>query len=240
MSETQKTPGIIYLIPTVLGETPANLVIPADVIDITNKIEVFFAENLRTARRYLKFLNRNRNIDIINFFEVNKDTDISEIKNFLLPILNGKDGGIISEAGCPGIADPGSDVVRIAHQKGIRVCPLVGPSSILLALTASGMNGQNFAFSGYLPIKEPDRSRKIKMLETRSANENQSQVFMETPYRNQKLLDEIFSVCSNNTRLCIAADITTKNEFIRTKTIGEWKQQIPNINKIPSIFILQA
>jgi 16S rRNA (cytidine1402-2'-O)-methyltransferase len=210
------------------------------VIEIAERLDLFLVENLRTARRYLKMLNRQRNIDALTFFELNKDTKVGEIQKYLVPILGGKDAGIISEAGCPGIADPGSEIVKIAHQKNIRVCPLVGPSSILLALISSGMNGQNFAFSGYLPLKEPDRSRKIKMLENRSAVENQSQLFMETPYRNQKLLTEILTLCNKNTRLCIAADITTATEFIQTKTIGEWKQQIPDIDKKPAIFILQA
>jgi 16S rRNA (cytidine1402-2'-O)-methyltransferase len=232
--------GTIYLIPTVLGETSATTVIPAEVIEITERIEVFMVENLRTARRWLKKLNKARNIDALTFFELNKDTKAEEIQEFLAPVLEGKDAGIISEAGCPGIADPGSDVVKIAHQKNIPVRPLVGPSSILLALISSGLNGQNFAFSGYLPVKEPDRGKKIKILEGRSAIENQSQIFMETPYRNQKLLDEILSLCNKNTRLCIAADITCETEFIRTKTIGEWKQQIPDINKRPAIFILLA
>jgi len=232
--------GKIYLIPTTLGESEISLVIPANVIDIIESLQYFIVENIRTARRYIRKVSLNKNIDEITFFELNKHTDIKDIVSYLNPCLSGNSIGIISEAGNPGIADPGANIVKIAHQKNIDVVPLVGPSSILLALISSGMNGQNFAFNGYLPIKDNERIKKIQYLENKSKSENQSQIFMETPFRNMKMLDAILQTCRNNTLLCIAADITLPSEFIKTRTVAEWKKQKPQLNKRPTVFVLQA
>jgi len=230
----------IYLIPTTLGESEISTVIPQNIKSIIEELNVFIVENIRTARRYIRKVSNTKVIDDITFFELNKHTNNNEISSFLQPAIEGKNIGIISEAGNPGIADPGASIVNIAHRKGIQVVPLVGPSSILLALISSGLNGQNFAFNGYLPIKANEKVKKIQFLENRSKQENQSQIFMETPFRNMKILDDIFSACRNNTLLCIATDITLKSEFIQTKTIIEWKKNKPQINKRPTIFILQA
>lgn len=230
----------IYLIPTTLGESEIKSVIPQNIISIIEELNFFIVENIRTARRYIRKVSKTKIIDDITFFELNKHTNTNDIISFLEPALSGNDIGIISEAGNPGIADPGADIVSIAHRKGIQVVPLVGPSSILLALISSGLNGQNFAFNGYLPVKQNEKVKKIQFLENRSKTDNQSQIFMETPYRNMKMLDDIFSSCKKNTLLCIACDITLNSEFIQTKTIAEWKKQKPEINKRPTIFILQA
>ena len=232
--------GKIYLIPTTLGESEISLVIPANVIDIIESLQYFIVENIRTARRYIRKVSLSKNIDEITFFELNKHTKTEEISSYLKPSLSGNSIGIISEAGNPGIADPGANIVKIAHQKDIDVVPLVGPSSILLALISSGMNGQNFAFNGYLPIKDNERIKKIEYLEKKSRTENQTQIFMETPFRNMKMLDAVLQICRNNTFLCIAADITLQSEFIKTKTIAEWKKQKPQLNKRPTVFVLQA
>ena len=232
--------GTIYLIPTTLGDSEINSVLPETVRDTVDSISYFIVENLRTARRYIRKLLSEKDINGLTFFELNKHTDPKEIPSFIIPALSGNDIGIISEAGNPGIADPGSSIVKAAHMKNIKVVPLVGPSSVLLALITSGLNGQNFAFNGYLPVKPIERIKKLQFLEKRSKIENQTQIFMETPYRNMKMLEDILNTCRKNTLLCIAADITLKTEFIKTKTITEWKKHIPQINKRPAIFILHA
>ncbi|NPA45194.1 MAG: SAM-dependent methyltransferase [Chlorobi bacterium] len=232
--------GKIYLIPTTLGESEISSVIPQNVKSIIEELNVFIVENIRTARRYIRKVSATKVIDDITFFELNKHTDNNKLSSFLQAAIEGKSIGIISEAGNPGIADPGASIVSIAHRKGLQVVPLVGPSSILLALISSGLNGQNFAFNGYLPVKQNEKIKKIQFLENRSKKENQSQIFMETPYRNMKMLDDIFSSCKKNTLLCIATDITLETEFIQTRTISEWKKNKPQINKRPTIFILQA
>ncbi len=231
--------GKLYLIPTTLGDTETGMVIPSDLKNIVKSIRYFIVENTRTARRYLKKLDREINIDELDFKELNEHTDHKGMELFLEPIAKGFDIGIISEAGCPGVADPGADVVKIAHQKNITVCPLVGPSSILLSLMASGMNGQNFAFLGYLPVKTDERIKAIKEVEKHSALAKQTQIFIEAPYRNTKLLENLLSACHEQTRLCIAADLTLETEFVKTKTIAMWKKSIPDINKRPTIFLLQ-
>ena len=232
--------GKIYLIPTTLGDSEISSVIPANVVDIIERLQYFIVENIRTARRYIRKVSLNKNIDEITFFELNKHTDIKDVASYLNPCISGNSIGVISEAGNPGIADPGANIVKIAHQKKIDVIPLVGPSSILLALISSGMNGQNFAFNGYLPIKDNERIKKIQYLEKKSKSENQSQIFMETPFRNMKMLEAVLQTCRNNTLLCIATDITLQSEFIKTKTIAEWKKQKPQLNKRPTVFVLQA
>ncbi len=230
----------IYLIPASLGSDKTNHFLPDMVFNIINKIDHYIVENERTARRYLIKLGIRTPIDDLQFYILDKHTDPNEKGLFLNPARQGNNMGIISEAGTPGVADPGANIVEIAHRENIRVVPLVGPSSILLAMMASGLNGQNFAFTGYLPIQKNEKTQKIKQLEIRSGKENQSQIFMETPYRNQKLLDDLFKTCSPQTRLCIATDITMDTENILTKTIAEWKVNPPGIHKRPTIFILHV
>lgn len=229
----------LYLIPNTLGECETSNVLPAINIDIIRKIKHFIVEDVRTARRFLKKVDSNINIDELQFYTLNKHTSPNELSSYLEPLEKGFDMGVISEAGCPAIADPGAEVVKIAQTKNLKVVPLVGPSSILLGLMASGFNGQSFAFVGYLPIQGNERTQRIKQLEKRAKTENQSQIFIETPYRNQKLLSEILSTCQGNTKLCIACDITLESEYIKTKSINEWKKStLPDLNKRPSIFIL--
>ncbi len=228
----------LFLIPTTLGDTSIERVLPPDLTQIISSITVFIVENLRTARRFLKKVNPSIVIDDLVFFELNQHTDKKEISRFLEPNLRGLDIGIISEAGCPGVADPGADVVRIAHTRNIQVVPLVGPSSILLALMASGMSGQNFAFNGYLPIKNPEKSQQIKLLEKRMQMEGQTQIFIEAPYRNAQLLGELLKNCEPETMLCIAVDITLDTEFIRSKPVSYWKTHLPDIQKRPAIFMI--
>ena len=233
----------LYLIPTVLSDSPLDSVLPSNNADIIRKVKVFIVENVRTARRFLKQVDKNINIDELQFFELNQHTDLKQIGSYLDPIKAGKDIGIISEAGCPAIADPGADVVAIAQRRGIKVVPLVGPSSILMSLMASGFNGQSFAFQGYLPIEKADRSTRLKQLEKRIYSEHQTQIFIETPYRNMQMLEELCRTLQGQTRLCVAADITAENEYIRTMTIGDWKHLIsqgkqPDIHKRPCIFLI--
>lgn len=228
----------LYLIPLTLGESELNTVIPDHHREIIHSISHFVVENIRTARRFLKKVDQAIDIDSLHFYELNKHTDKHQLHAYLDPIKTGLPVGVMSEAGCPGVADPGADVVRIAHEKGIRVVPLVGPSSILLAMMASGMNGQNFAFNGYLPIKKDEKARQIGLLEKRIYSENQSQLFIEAPYRNLQLLDDLLANCQPHTKLCIACDITLDTEFIKTKSIAEWKIQKPDIQKRPTIFVL--
>jgi 16S rRNA (cytidine1402-2'-O)-methyltransferase len=230
--------GTLYLVPNTLGNPDSSLTIPEGIRSMIGKIPVFIVENLRNARRYLKSLDREINIDKLSFHELNKHTDTGEIPGFLDEILQGKDAAILSEAGVPGIADPGAEVVRVAHEKGIRVVPLTGPSSILLALMASGLNGQSFCFHGYLPIKRPERIKKIRELEQVALGKGITQLFMEAPYRNDNLLSDILESCQGSTRLCIAADITMVTEFIYTASIGKWKRKKPALHKRPVLFLL--
>jgi len=228
----------LYMIPTTLGDTSIERVLPPDLTQLISSIQVFIVENIRTARRFLKKVNPAVVIDDLTFFELNQHTEKKEISRFLEPNQQGFDIGIISEAGCPGVADPGAEVVKIAHTKNIQVVPLVGPSSILLALMASGMSGQNFAFNGYLPIKNPEKSLQIKMLEKRMQTESQTQIFIEAPYRNAQLLDELLKNCDPQTMLCVAVDITLDTEFIVSKPVSYWKTHLPDIQKRPAIFMI--
>ena len=232
--------GNLYLIPTTLGESGTSLVIPSDVSAIVKEIRHFIVENIRTARRYLRKIDPQLNIDELQFFELNQHTDSRITEEYLQPILDGFDMGIISEAGCPGIADPGAEVVRHAHLKQIRVIPLVGPSSILLSLMASGMNGQNFAFIGYIPVKPAERIKAIKEIEKRSGIEKQTQIFIEAPYRNTQLISDLISTLNDQTRLCIACDITLPSEYIKTQTVAQWKKGVVDVNKRPAIFLIQG
>ncbi len=226
------------MIPVTLGSDNYRFLIPEKVIEITRSLRVFIVENIRSARRFLRLIDKSFPIDETLFYELNEHTPDTEIIHYLVPLSEGRDTGLMSEAGLPGIADPGAKIVSMAHRKNIRVIPLSGPSSITMALIASGLNGQNFAFNGYLPVKEKERISIIRELEAR-ARRGQAQLFMETPYRNQKLLESIVSICSDGTKLCIATDISLETENIRTQTISDWKKNMPEINDHPTIFILQ-
>ncbi len=228
----------LYLIPTTLGESETTHVIPSDVSAIIRNIKYFIVENIRTARRYLRKLDPQLDIDQLQFFELNQHTDHQIVESYLNPVSEGYDVGIISEAGCPGIADPGADVVKYAHIRHIHVVPLVGPSSILLSLMASGMNGQNFAFIGYIPVKPAERIKAIKEIERKSGIENQTQIFIEAPYRNNPLLNDLIKTLNDQTRLCVACDLTLETEYIKSQTVAQWKREIPDLNKRPAIFLV--
>lgn len=232
--------GIIYLIPNTLGDSPIDYNLPAENVNIINSIRHFIVEDIRTARRFLKRVNKDIDINKLTFYVLDKHTRNEDIPSFLKPALDGEDMGIISEAGCPGVADPGADIVAIAHPKGLRVTPLIGPSSILLSLMASGMNGQNFAFNGYLPAGKGESIKALKQLEERSIREKQTQIFIETPFRNVKLLQDMVFALRPSTRLCIAVDITLASEMIVTKTISQWQNKLPDLSKRPAIFLIQG
>lgn len=230
--------GKLYLIPIPIADGALQTLSP-DISEYTRLIQHYFVENIRTARRFLKLLHSSIVIDDLQFSEIDKHTgpDIGLLKQWLKA---GHNIGIMSESGCPGIADPGAELVKAAQQMNITVVPLTGPSSIILSLMASGLNGQSFCFNGYLPVKEPARSQKIKMLEQMSRKENQTQIFIETPYRNNVLLDELIKNCQGSTRLCIAMNITAQDAFIKTKTIAEWKSNKPVLEKLPAVFLFLA
>ena len=230
--------GNIYLIPVTLGGDDFLKVIPEKVIGITRLLRYFIVEDIRSARRYLRLVDKGFPIDDTVFLELNEHTGESEISDYLEPASKGYDMGIISEAGLPGIADPGARIVALAHKKNLKVIPLSGPSSILLALISSGFNGQNFTFNGYLPVKPAEKAARIKELEKR-AHEGYAQIFMETPYRNQKMLESVIATCKNDTLLCIAADITLPSEDIRSMKISEWKKNIPSLKNRLVVFVLQ-
>jgi 16S rRNA (cytidine1402-2'-O)-methyltransferase len=230
--------GKLYLIPVTLGWGDYQYVIPEKVLFVTRGLRLFTVEDIRSARRYLKMIDRDFPINDSVFYELNEHTDESEISQFLNPVIGGADMGIMSEAGLPGIADPGSNLIALAHRKKIRVVPLSGPSSIIMALISSGLNGQNFTFNGYLPVKPAERSVKLRELEKRSS-EGYTQIFMETPYRNQRMLEAILEICRGEALLCIATDISLPEENIRTLTISEWRRNVPSINDRPTIFVLK-
>ncbi len=232
-------PGALYLIPCTLGDTPAGQVLPQHVIDVARKVQHFVVEQPKSARQFLSALKPEHPIQTLHFSTLNEHTAHNELPGLLAPLLAGLDVGLISEAGCPGVADPGADLVSLAHQHGIRVIPLVGPSSILLALMASGLNGQRFAFHGYLPVGEAERNKAISKLEAESARLNQTQLFIETPYRNDRMFAAILACCRPQTLLCVATDITLPTEEIRTRSIAQWRTQPPpHLNKRPSLFLL--
>ncbi len=232
--------GTVYLIPNTLGDTTINSVIPTEVSFLIKQIKHFIVEDIRTTRRFLKKVDKAINIDELTFYELNKHTTPQQKSNYLNVVKKGANIGIVSEAGCPGVADPGAEIVAIAHQQNIKVVPLVGPSSILLSLMASGMNGQSFAFHGYLPIKSGDRAKAIKHLEGISIREKQTQIFIEAPYRNNHLLKDIIENCNAKTKVCVACDITLETEFIKTKTVAQWKGKLPELHKKPTIFLIQG
>lgn len=230
--------GTLYMIPITLGETPVTQVIPEYNNQLLNEIDVYIVENIKTARRFLKKAGIIKPIDELTFFELNKRTQIIDLPSFLKPIEEGKNIGVLSEAGCPGIADPGADIVDLAQRSKIKVTPLVGPSSILLSLMASGFNGQSFCFNGYLPKDQKERSRKLKDLERLVKTKEQTQLFIETPYRNMHVYEDLLNTCFDTTKLCIAVDITMSNEKITTKTIAEWKKTQINLQKRQCIFLI--
>ena len=247
--------GVLYLIPNTLGATagesgePLRQVIPADVQALTASLDYFIAENAKTTRAFLKLVAANiplcKPLQDIEIVELNINTDAARLPALLAPVLAGRNAGLISEAGVPAVADPGANLVRLAHAKTIRVRPLVGPSSLLLAVMASGLNGQSFAFNGYLPTDAAQRAKRIRELEQRSRTEKQTQLFIETPYRNAAMLEAMAGACQPGTRICVATDLTLPSETIRTDTAGNWKGRIaagkmPDFHKKPTVFLLLA
>ncbi len=229
--------GKLYLIPSEMGEQTYEVLFPEMNRTIISAVDWYIVENIRTVRRFIKKVCPDKDIENTHFFEINKHAPDEQVDEMMRPLLEGHDMGIVSEAGMPCIADPGNLVVAKAHQKGIRVIPLVGPNSIIMALIASGFNGQNFAFHGYVPIKD-ERKKKILKMESVALSTGQTQIFMETPYRNQQLFTELTTLLRPTTKLCIATDITLPTEDIKTRTIAEWKKHVPEIQKRPSIFLL--
>ena len=228
----------LYLIPVTLGDTPIDRVLPNHNREVIAGISHFVVENIRSARRFLRRSNPDIVIDDLTFYTLDEHTRIEEISAFLAPLRQGLPVGVISEAGCPAIADPGADLVAIAQREGLPVVPLVGPSSILMSLMASGFNGQSFAFNGYLPVEPNERTRRIKQLEQRAYSEDQTQIFIETPYRNHKLIEELVRICRPTTRLCVACDISCEGEEIHTRTMAQWKKAQYDIQKRPAIFLI--
>lgn len=228
----------LFLIPVPLGDTDHQKVLPEYNREVIIGIKHFIVENIRTARRFLKKTEPSIIIDDLKFYELNKHTSPDQVAGYLAPLGRGESIGVISEAGCPAIADPGADVVAIAQRKGYPVVPLVGPSSILMSLMGSGFNGQSFAFHGYLPIDSGERTQMIKKLEGRIYTEDQTQLFIETPYRNMKLVEEFIKTCRPSTKLCIASNITCEDEFIQTRPVKEWNGKLPDLNKKPTIFLI--
>jgi len=230
--------GILYLIPSTLGAGDVTVYLPPHVVEILHRLDLFFVENIRTARRFMKNTGYEGDISSLTFYELSEHTTPKETEALLKILREGHEAGMISEAGMPGVADPGSVLVQLCHRSGVRVVPLIGPSSIFLALMASGLNGQYFTFHGYLPREQYGRIRKIRELERQALHTKASQIFMETPYRNNNLLADLLETCNDKTLLCIAADLTTEREFIHTQTVNEWRKNIPDLHKRPAIFIL--
>jgi len=230
--------GILYLIPSLLGDTSIESSLPAYNLEIIRSLDEFIVEDIRSARRFLIKVKIEKTIDSLTFHVYNEHSKNADIDFITKNLMNGKNAGLISEAGCPSIADPGAEIIQFAHRNTIRVVPLVGPSSILLALISSGLNGQNFAFNGYLPKKEPDRIKSLKQLETLVWQKNQTQLFIETPYRNDAILKDILNTCRDETLLCIASDITLSTEVIKTQSIKDWKGSKQSFNDHPAVFLL--
>jgi 16S rRNA (cytidine1402-2'-O)-methyltransferase len=230
--------GKLYLIPTTLGDNEPLEVLPLSVRQVIEKTTYFIVENEKSARRFIKKITPRKSQPSLIIYKLDKYTSEIETQHYLDACIKGKNVGLLSEAGVPAVADPGAIIVKMAHQKNIRVVPLVGPSSIIMALMSSGMNGQNFAFNGYLPIEKTERKKKIKQLEKLSFEKNQSQLFIETPYRNEKMIADLLQSLSDDTNLCIAADITLSTEYIKTLTVKDWKNTKPDLHKKPAIFII--
>ena len=233
--------GTLYMVPVTLGDDNLSNVIPAEVMKLVQNLEYFVVENEKSARRFLGSVKTNKPVRELNFQLLNEHTAEKDLPNLITPLLAGHNVGMLSEAGCPGIADPGASLAALAHRKGIKVAPLVGPSSILLSLMASGLNGQQFTFLGYLPSDKTARVNKLKELEKQSQRLNETQIFIETPYRNQHMLDDILATCTGNTKLCIARNVSLETEFVVSKTIAEWKKSgLPDLHKQPTVFLLLA
>lgn len=230
--------GNLYLIPTPLGESGFDASLPANNLLLLQRIDTFIVEELRTARRFLRKAGYTKDFETVTFYLLNEHTPDDEVTGMLANTLNGQHIGLLSEAGLPCIADPGNIAVRLAHRKGIRVVPLTGPSSIMLALMASGLNGQNFVFHGYLPVKPDERSKALRDLEHAASKGNQTQIFIETPYRNLQMLESIVKTCNSALTLCIAADLTLETEWIRSMPLNDWKRQKPELHKRPAVFLL--
>lgn len=241
MSRSDSEQGTLYLIPNTLGKTPENNTIPEYVLNIIRRLDVLVVENVKTAARYLRWVGDTVPEYEIEFLLLNKDTPTPEIASFLDPLKNGRDVGLLSEAGCPAVADPGSEFIKMAHARGIPVSPLVGPSSILLALMGSGFNGQQFTFHGYLPIDENKRQGAIQKLEQASRDRGGTQIFMEAPHRNEDVKEDVIRYCAPQTRFCIATNLTLPDERIVSKKVSEWRKDSgPSIHKEPTIFLLYA
>jgi len=231
--------GKLYLIPVTLGENESiKRVLPDYNHQLVHKIDIFIVEQIRTARRFLKAIAHPVAIDAMTFYELNKHSDLNTISRYINPLLEGRNIGLLSEAGTPCVADPGAMIVAMAHEKGIEVIPLVGPNSIILALMGSGFNGQHFVFHGYLPIESNQRNKKIKELESSVYRHDQTQIFIETPYRNNKLLETLTKLLNPETKICVAADLTLETEFIKTLPARLWKKQIPQLHKRPVVFLV--
>lgn len=233
--------GTLYLVPVTLGADNITSVLPPDVVSIVQKLDVFIVESEKSARHFLSTIKTLKPVRELALHLLNEHTDDKDVSVLLKPLLAGQDVGLMSDAGCPGIADPGAKLVALAHQKNIKVIPFVGPSSILLSLMASGLNGQQFAFLGYLPVDKQARNLRLKEIEKRSLTHKETQIFIETPYRNQHMLEAILSTCHPNTKLCIACNISLSTEMIATKTVTSWKQSpLPDLHKRPTVFLLLA
>ena len=233
--------GTLYLIPVTLGDDMVQHVIPDYVLNVARKLETFVVESEKSARHFLSTIKTLKPVRELNLHLLNEHTDMKILPDLLAPLLAGQNVGLMSDAGCPAVADPGAQLVQLAHKKGIRVVPLVGPSSILLSLMASGLNGQQFAFLGYLPVEKLQRNQKLKEIEKRSASQKETQLFIETPYRNQAMLDAILQTCHAQTQLCIACDVSLDSEMIVTKSIASWKSSAPiDIHKRPCLFLMLA
>lgn len=240
MEKSSNPSAKLYLIPSLMGEVEPLEVLPLAAKKVIDLVDHYIVENEKTARAFIRRVLPSKRQEDLVFFTLNKFSDPAEYQGFLEPCRRGEPMGLLSEAGAPGIADPGAEIIAIAHEQGLRVVPLTGPSSIFMAMMASGLNGQNFAFNGYLPIDGAERKRKIRELEKLSLQQGQSQIFMETPYRNQKLLEELIRTCRPTTRLCLAREISTAEEFIKTAPLSWWRGNQPDLHKRPTIFIIDA
>lgn len=233
--------GVLYLIPVTLGDDRPERVLPMDVMHIARSLDTFVVENEKSARRFLGAIKTDKPVRELTLSTLNEHSADKDLPAFLVPLLAGKSVGLMSEAGCPGIADPGAKLVALAHRHRIQVKPLVGPSSILLGLIGSGLDGQRFSFLGYLPAEKSARIQKLKEIEKRSSQANETQLFIETPYRNQHMYEDILANCQPATRLCVATNLTLENEIVRTQTIADWKKSIaPELHKQPTVFLLLA
>ena len=238
MVNKMKPENALYLIPVTLGDVPPAMVLPAQVFDVIRELDEFIVENARSARRFLRKAGYERDFDEVTFHMLNKHTAEGEAASFVKSVKDGKPVGLLSEAGVPCLADPGAEVVKYCHTASIRIIPLTGPSSVILALMASGFNGQNFAFHGYLPIETAALKSRIRELESAVIQNEQTQIFIETPYRNNRLLKYLVSVCKPGTKLCVAAELTTKNEKVISASVSEWKKMPVDFHKKPAVFLL--